>query len=75
MLLVTASSSQGYADELGAVGPEFGPQSAVNGNGTTQWRSGSFEPPDQQWLDLRLEHPTQVVASPRCSSSPGRTCG
>ena len=57
VLRVIASSSQGYADELGAVRPEFGAQSAVDGNGATEWRSGSFEPPDEQWLDLDLERP------------------
>ncbi len=52
---VTASSSQGYADEIGSVRPEFGPQSAFDGNGATEWRSGSFQPPDDQWLDVDLD--------------------
>ena len=54
-LHVQASSSQGYADEIGPVRPEFGPQSAFDGNGDTEWRSALFEPPEDQWLDIRLD--------------------
>ncbi len=54
-LTVVASSSQGYADEIGAVRPEFGPKSAVDGDPATQWRSAIFTAPDDQWLELRMD--------------------
>ena len=69
---VTASSSQGYAEELGPVRPEYGPQSAVDGNGATEWRSGSFETATEQWLDLRPEEPLRAgVVGVQFGSRPG----
>ena len=49
-LQVRASTSQGYAEEFGPVLPEYGPHAAVDGDPGTEWRSGSLEPPDEQWL-------------------------
>jgi len=54
---VTASTSQGYADEYGAVLPEYGPHAAVDGDRGTEWRSGSLQPPSEQWLQVDLDRP------------------
>ena len=72
---VTASSSQGYADELGPVRPEYGPQSAVDGNGATEWRSGSFATATEQWLDLRPEEPLGAGVIGVQFGSPFPACG
>ncbi|MET3960316.1 arabinofuranan 3-O-arabinosyltransferase [Marmoricola sp. OAE513] len=52
---LTASSSSGYADTLGAVRPELGPYSAVDGVLDTYWRSAPLEKPEGQWLAVRLK--------------------
>lgn len=52
---LSASSSSGYADTLGAVRPELGPYSAVDGVPETFWRSAPLENPDGQWLEVRLK--------------------
>ncbi len=54
---VEASSSSGYADTLGAVRPELGPYSAVDGFTETYWRSAPLEDPVGQWLEVRLADP------------------
>ncbi|WP_183407671.1 alpha-(1-_3)-arabinofuranosyltransferase domain-containing protein [Nocardioides marmoriginsengisoli] len=54
---LSASSSSGYADTLGAVRPELGPYSAVDGVADTYWRSAPLEHPDGQWLQVRLKRP------------------
>jgi arabinofuranan 3-O-arabinosyltransferase len=57
----TASSSQGYADTLGAVRPDRGPWAAVDGDPATAWVSAPFSDPSRQWLDLRLRRPVPVT--------------
>lgn len=52
---LAASSSSGYADTLGAVRPELGPYSAVDGIGGTYWRSAPLEDPRGQWLQVNLK--------------------
>ncbi len=54
---LAASSSSGYADTLGAVRPELGPYSAVDGVPGTFWRSAPLEDPRGQWLQVRLKQP------------------
>jgi arabinofuranan 3-O-arabinosyltransferase len=54
---VTASTSQGYAQEFGPVLPAYGPPAAVDGDPGTEWRSGSLEPPAEQWLQVDLASP------------------
>lgn len=54
---LSASSSSGYADILGAVRPELGPYSAVDGLPGTYWRSAPLEDPRGQWLQVRLAEP------------------
>jgi arabinofuranan 3-O-arabinosyltransferase len=54
---VSASSSQGYADNFGSVRPERGPAAAFDGRPDTSWRSAAYEPPVGQWLDVDLARP------------------
>ena len=54
---LSASSSSGYADTLGAVRPELGPYAAVDGIPGTFWRSAPLENPRGQWLQVRLKEP------------------
>lgn len=54
---LSASSSSGYADTLGAIRPELGPYSAVDGLVGTYWRSAPLEDPRGQWLQVRLKQP------------------
>ncbi|QCX27221.1 alpha-(1-_3)-arabinofuranosyltransferase domain-containing protein [Nocardioides jishulii] len=54
---VTASSSSGYVDSLGAIQPEMGPFAAVDGEEQTYWRSAPMESPTGQWLELRFSEP------------------
>ncbi|WP_304528900.1 alpha-(1-_3)-arabinofuranosyltransferase domain-containing protein [Blastococcus haudaquaticus] len=51
---VTASSSEGYADNFAPVRPGRGPAAAFDGRPETAWRSGAYEPPVGQWLDVDL---------------------
>ncbi|WP_345271687.1 alpha-(1-_3)-arabinofuranosyltransferase domain-containing protein [Nocardioides nanhaiensis] len=51
---VTASTSEGYAEELGAVRPEFGPHAAFDGDLATEWHSGALRRPDRQWWQIDL---------------------
>ncbi|WP_340538754.1 alpha-(1-_3)-arabinofuranosyltransferase domain-containing protein [Nocardioides sp. GXZ039] len=57
--MVTASSSRGYADEYGAVRPEFAPSAAFDGNANTAWQSGSLRSSTDQWLQLDLVKPVE----------------
>ncbi|MFC6697775.1 alpha-(1-_3)-arabinofuranosyltransferase domain-containing protein [Nocardioides daphniae] len=54
---VTASSSSGYVDALGAIQPEMGPFAAVDGEEQTYWRSAPLESPTGQWLELNFTEP------------------
>ena len=54
---LSASSSSGYADTLGAVRPELGPYSAVDGVPETYWRSAPLESPRGQWVQVDLKDP------------------
>jgi len=58
---LSASSSSGYADTLGAVRPELGPYSAVDGLPGTYWRSAPLENPRGQWLQVRLKDPQPLA--------------
>ncbi|MBE7323177.1 DUF3367 domain-containing protein [Nocardioides sp. Y6] len=58
---VTASSSSGYVDSLGAIQPELGPFAAVDGTEATYWRSAPLEAPDGQWLELRFSDPEPLT--------------
>lgn len=53
-VVVTASSSEGYAEELGAVRPELGPAAALDGDLGTRWHSGTLRRPDRQWWQVDL---------------------
>lgn len=57
---VTASSSLGYADNFGPIRPENGPFSAIDGDPSTSWRSGSFLDPRDQWLSISFETPRRL---------------
>lgn len=52
---VSASSSLGYADNFGAIHPENGPFSAIDGDLTTSWRSGYYLDPTSQWLRIDFD--------------------
>jgi arabinofuranan 3-O-arabinosyltransferase len=52
---LTASSSQGYADNFGGVAPQYGPYSAVDGDPLTRWVSSRFSDPRKQWLRLEFD--------------------
>lgn len=54
---VTASSSSGYVDALGAIQPEMGPFAAVDGTEATYWRSAPLESPTGQWVEFRFSEP------------------
>uniref|UniRef100_UPI0016024BB6 alpha-(1->3)-arabinofuranosyltransferase domain-containing protein n=1 Tax=Nocardioides stalactiti TaxID=2755356 RepID=UPI0016024BB6 len=57
---VTASSSQGYADNFGPVLVQAGPAAAVDGDIDTRWVSSLAGDPDEQWLRLDLDVPRPV---------------
>ncbi|PWN03628.1 hypothetical protein DJ010_05910 [Nocardioides silvaticus] len=57
---VTASSSQGYADNYGPVLVQAGPAAAIDGDIDTQWVSSVAGDPDEQWLRLDFEEPRAV---------------
>jgi arabinofuranan 3-O-arabinosyltransferase len=52
---VVASSSQAYTDGLGPVRPEAAPFSAVDADPLSGWRTGYFEDPVGQWLEIRFD--------------------
>lgn len=58
---VSASSSAGYADTLGAIRPENGPFAAVDGSDQTFWGSAPFEDPAGQWLQLNFTRAEQLT--------------
>ncbi|HEX5542985.1 MAG TPA: alpha-(1-_3)-arabinofuranosyltransferase [Micromonospora sp.] len=60
ILSVQASSSWAQAALPGGSRPEHQPFAAIDGDGTTSWRSAPGSPPVGQWLDLVLENPTTV---------------
>lgn len=57
---VTASSSQGYADNYGAVSVQSAPYAAVDGDLDTRWVSSLAGRPEEQWLRIDLEEPRPV---------------
>lgn len=61
---ITASSSSGYVDSLGAIQPQMGPYAAVDGRTETYWRSAPLEDPVGQWLEMSFVEP-QVLTGMR----------
>lgn len=57
---VSASTSQGYADNYGAVTVQNGPQAAVDGDVDTRWISSAVGAPEEQWLRIDLTEPRPV---------------
>lgn len=57
---LSASSSAGYADTLGASQPELGPYAAFDGLHSTFWQSAPFLPPTKQWLEVRFDKPRLI---------------
>ncbi|WP_183408082.1 alpha-(1-_3)-arabinofuranosyltransferase domain-containing protein [Nocardioides pocheonensis] len=57
---VTASTSSGYVDTLGASDPEHGPYAAVDGRDDTFWQSAPLTDPIGQWVQVRLSRATPV---------------
>lgn len=57
---LTASSSQGYADNFGPVIPQASPYAAIDGDPDTRWVSSAATQPDQQWLRLDFDAPRAV---------------
>lgn len=55
-----ASSSRGWADTIGAVHPEDGPWSALDGDPTTAWRPGAYAGPAGQWWQVDLLRPQPI---------------
>ncbi|HJQ07160.1 MAG TPA: alpha-(1-_3)-arabinofuranosyltransferase family protein [Nocardioides sp.] len=55
-----ASSSRGWADTVGAVHPEDGPWSALDGDPRTAWRPGAYDGPAGQWWQVDLLGPTPI---------------
>ena len=59
---LTASSSQGYADNFGPVTPQSGPYSAVDGDRSSRWISSQASDPTEQWLRLDFAGQRPVYA-------------
>ncbi len=57
---LTASSSQGYADNFGPVTPQAGPYAAIDGDRQTRWVTSSATDPREQWLRLDFDAPRGV---------------
>ncbi len=57
--VVTASTSQGFADSFGPTRPDAGPFAALDGDPGTAWRSSTFGSPVGQWLEVRLATPVE----------------
>ncbi len=51
---VTASSSSGYVDNLGAIQAQMAPYAALDGSPETYWRSAALEDPVGQWLEIEF---------------------
>lgn len=60
LLALSATSSAGYADVFGAVQPESGPYSALDGQLGTRWVSAPFTDPVGQGLSLVLAEPRDI---------------
>lgn len=60
LLSVSASSSGGYVDILGAIHPEEGPYSALDSDGSTAWVSAPFTDPLAQSLSVRMRSPAPL---------------
>ena len=58
---LTASSSQGYADNFGPVVPQAAPYAAVDGDPRTRWISSAAGDPAEQWLRLDFDAPRPVT--------------
>jgi arabinofuranan 3-O-arabinosyltransferase len=52
---VIASSSQGYTDALGQVRPEMAPFSAVDADPRSGWRTGYFQDPVGEWIEIHFD--------------------
>jgi arabinofuranan 3-O-arabinosyltransferase len=61
---LTASSSQGYADNFGPVTPQAGPYSAVDRDPNTRWVSSQATDPAEQWvrMDFDGQRPVRTVS-------------
>lgn len=57
---LTASSSQGYADNFGSVIPQASPYAALDGDPDTRWVTSAATKPDDQWLRLVFDAPRAV---------------
>ncbi|WP_232675873.1 alpha-(1-_3)-arabinofuranosyltransferase family protein, partial [Nocardioides sp. R-C-SC26] len=57
---VTASSSQGFADNFGPVAPQAAPGAAVDGDPQTRWITSLAGDPRRQWLRLEFAQPRPV---------------
>ncbi|WP_068398096.1 alpha-(1-_3)-arabinofuranosyltransferase domain-containing protein [Kribbia dieselivorans] len=60
LLELRVSSSAADAGSLLHLGPGFGPQALLDGNGTTAWVSGNFAPPAGEWAEVRFRRPREV---------------
>ncbi len=61
---VSATSSGGYVDILGAVHPEQGPYSAVDSDDTTAWVTAPFTNPVGQTLTVKLDQQAAFATIP-----------
>lgn len=57
---ISASTSGGYANVLGAVRPEEHPWAAFDSSIFTGWGSSPFSRPTEQWIDVELDEPTRI---------------
>ncbi|MGX7825466.1 alpha-(1-_3)-arabinofuranosyltransferase domain-containing protein [Actinokineospora sp. 24-640] len=57
---VTASTSAGFADAVGATDPSRQPFAAVDGDQGTAWHSSTYTGPAGQWLRVELDTPRVV---------------
>lgn len=58
--LVSASTSQGYADIIGPVRPEQAPYAAFDRSALTAWTSAPFSKPVGQWIQGDFDEPREV---------------
>lgn len=67
-----ASSSAGFADNLGSASHGFSPYSAVDGNLRTRWETSAYSDPGEAWLKLRFRHSRPLrLATIRFAKGPG----
>ncbi|GAB3536860.1 alpha-(1-_3)-arabinofuranosyltransferase domain-containing protein [Phytohabitans suffuscus] len=57
---VDASSSDAFADTIGATDPSYLPFAALDGDGRTAWRSDPYAAPVGQWLEIAFDTPRRV---------------